>query len=172
MIAAFAAAAVLATGPAAAAAEEVPTRECGSRVESGRGPLSFAGPDSIQVGPISFWLLRRAERSLGPRDADGRYLVKSAVSVRAGRAVTLTVPERWRGRLGLLHARTREPVASVRLVPCPPATRAFSYDGRVGSVTGFNGGFSLTRTGCYPLDVRVEDGRAYRVRIAFGYPCR
>jgi hypothetical protein len=60
----------------------------------------------------------------------------------------------------------------VRIVPCPPGTRAFSYDGRVGPVTGFSGGFSMTRPGCYPLDVRVEGGRAYRVRVAFGYPCR
>ena len=31
---------------------------------------------------------------------------------------------------------------------------------------------ALTDRGCYPLDVRVEGGRTYRIRIAFGYPCR
>ena len=164
--------AAIAAGSAVAGGDEIPTRDCRTRVESGRAPLAFRGPDSIQVGPLSFWVLRRAAAGLGPRNQDGVFFVKSAVSMRAGRAVTISLPERFRHRISLAYTRPPEPTAAVRFVPCPPGTRAFSYDGRVGKVTGFNGGFSLTEPGCYPLDVRVEGGRTHRVRIAFGYPCR
>ena len=166
--------AVLAATAGPANAEEVPTRDCRGRIESGRGPLSFVQHRAIVVGPIAFsGLLDAAPRSsLGPWGDDGRIGRKSGVVVRAGRAVVLSVPERFRDRLFLHYTRGEAGTSEVRIVPCPPETRAFSYDGRVGPVTGFSGGFSMTRPGCYPVDVRVEGGRAYRVRIAFGYPCR
>ena len=94
------------------------------------------------------------------------------MSVRAGRAVIVSVPERFADRIGLAYARTPEPVATVRFEPCLPATRAFSYKGRVGPVTGFNGGFVLTKAGCYRVEVGVEGGRTHSVRVPFGYPCR
>ena len=172
-----AAAAVLAVLTATAGpanAEEVPTRDCRGRIESGRGPLSLVQHRAIVVGPIAFSGLLDAapRRALGPWGDDGRLGRKSGVVVRAGRAVVLSVPERYRDRLFLHYTRGEAGTSEVRFVPCPPGTRAFSYDGRVGPVTGFSGGFSMTKPGCYPLDVRVEGGRAYRVRIAFGYPCR
>jgi hypothetical protein len=159
---------------APAASEEIPTRDCRGRIESGRGPLSFVQEGAVVVGPIAFSGLLDAAtpRGLGPWGDEGRLGRKTGVSVRAGRAVVLSIPERYRDRLFLHYTRGESGTSSVRLEPCPPGTRAFSYDGRVGSVTGFSGGFSLTRRGCYPLDVRVEGGRSYRVRIAFGYPCR
>ncbi|MGZ8782949.1 MAG: hypothetical protein ACXWZB_05570 [Gaiellaceae bacterium] len=169
VVAAFAATA------APAANEELPARDCRSRIESGRGPLGFRTTGSVVVGPVAFAALPHAATpaGLGPRrEGDGRFFRKSAVLIRAGRPVVLSVPERFRNRLFLHYSRTDEGVPEVRLEPCPPGMRAFSYSGRVGKVTGFNGGFSLTHRGCYPLDVRVEGGRTYRVRIAFGYPCR
>jgi hypothetical protein len=173
-LAAAAVLAVLAATAGPANAEEVPTRDCRGRIESGRGPLSFVQHRAIVVGPIAFSGLLDAapRRALGPWGDDGRLGRKSGVVVRAGRAVVLSVPERYRERLFLHYTRGEAGTSEVRIVPCPPGTRAFSYDGRVGPVTGFSGGFSMTRPGCYPLDVRVEGGRAYRVRIAFGYPCR
>jgi hypothetical protein len=173
-LAAAAVLAVLAATAGPANAEEVPTRDCRGRIESGRGPLSFVQHRAVVVGPIAFSGLLDAapRRALGPWGDDGRLGRKSGVVVRAGRAVVLSVPERYRERLFLHYTRGEAGTSEVRIVPCPPGTRAFSYDGRVGPVTGFSGGFSMTRPGCYPLDVRVEGGRAYRVRIAFGYPCR
>ncbi len=173
LVAAFAAAAAAAS-VAAAQEEELPTRDCRGRIESGRGPLGFAQHRAVVVGPIAFSGLLDAapRRALGPWGNDGRLGRKSGVVVRAGRAVVLTVPERYRDRFFLHYTRGEAGTSVVRIVPCPPGTRAFSYDGTVGAVTGFSGGFSMTRPGCYPLDVLVEGGRTQRVRIAFGYPCR
>ena len=157
---------------AAAASEDPVVRDCRTRVESGRAPFAFRGRDDVVVGPVSFWLLRRAERGVGIRYPNGRFFVKTPVNVRAGSAVTVVVPERYRARIGLVRTTADEPAAVVRFVPCAPQQRAWSYPGRIGRVTGFNAGFFVSRRGCYPLDVRVEGGRTHRVRIAFGYPCR
>jgi hypothetical protein len=167
------AAAAAATGVAAAQDEEIPTRDCRGRIESGRGPLGFAQHRAVVVGPIAFSSLLDAapRRAIGPWGDDGRLGRKAGVVVRAGRPVVLSIPERYRNRLFLHYTREEQGTSSVRIVPCAPETRAFSYNGRVGPVTGFSGGFSMLRRGCYPLDVRVEGGRSYRVRIAFGYPC-
>lgn len=171
------AAALVAAMPAtsvAAAGEAIPTRDCRSRIEIGR-PLTFESrPLTVRVGPIIFTGLQRVatRRGLGRRAKDGRFSVKSAVVLRSRRPVILSVPKRFRNRLFLAYARGTDDASEVRLEPCPATTRAFSYRGRVGKVTGFNGGFSLTRRGCYPLVVRVVGGRSYRTRIAFGYPCR
>jgi hypothetical protein len=166
--------AALAATAAPAANEEIPTRDCRSRIESGTGPLAFPEVGSLFAGPVAFSALPHAatRAGLGPRAENGRFFRKSGVLIRAGRPVELSVPERYRSRLFLHYSRTDEGVSEVRLEPCPPGMRAFSYNGRVGNVTGLNGGFSLTHRGCYPLDVRVEGGRTHRIRIAFGYPCR
>ena len=163
--------AALAAASVAPAQEEVPTRDCRSRAESGRGPLSFAS-NGVVAGPLAFVGLPRVAAGLPPRSSDGRYFVKAAVTVRTGRAVTVSIPARFRDRIGLGYARTPAPVAAVRFEPCPPAMRAFSYDGRIGPVTGFAGGFVLTKAGCYRVEVHVEGGRTHDVRIPFGYPCR
>ncbi|MEO5575773.1 MAG: hypothetical protein ABIR67_07570 [Gaiellaceae bacterium] len=164
----------IAAASAAAADDEIPTRDCRSRIESGRGPLTFPTAGRVFAGTVALSGLTHAATpaGLGRRQADGRFWRKSALLVRSSRPVVLSVPARYRSRLFLDYARGSEGVAEVRFEPCPPAMRAFSYKGAVGAVTGFNGGFSLTHRGCYPLDVRVEGGRTHRVRIAFGYPCR
>ena len=174
LAAAAALVAAVAATAAPAADGPIPTRDCRSRIESGRGPLIFPAVGSLVVGPVAFAGLPRVAtpHGLGPRADDGRFHRKAAVLVRAGRPVLLSVPARYRHRLFLHYSRTDEGTSEVQLEPCPPATRAFSYEGRVGPVTGFNGGFSLTHRGCYPLDVRVAGGRTQRVRVAFGYPCR
>ena len=164
--------AALAAAGAAPAEDDVPTRDCRTRAESGRAPLPFKGANTIVAGPVAFSGLARAAAGLGPRGEDGRYSVKSPANVRAGRRVLIEIPARWRSRLQLRYAPGFIETSATRFVPCAPATRAFSYAGRVGAVTGFPGGFVLTAAGCYPLDVRVEGGRLYRIRIPFGYPCR
>jgi hypothetical protein len=170
-------AAAAVAGAAAADDPEIPTRDCRGRIESGRAPLVFNTTRSLVVGPIAFSGLHATKPAPLGRADNGRFGRKSAVLVRAGRPVVLSVPERYRQRLFVNYTRGTEQLgvggtSEARLVPCAPATRAFSYDGPVGRVTGFSGGFSVTRPGCYPLDVRVEGGRTFRARLALGYPCR
>jgi hypothetical protein len=171
LLAAVVVAASAATAATAAGGDPV-VRDCATRIESGRAPIPFRGPDAIEAGPISFWLLRRAAAGLGQRYPNGRFFVKTHISVRAGRSVTVSVPERFRARLGLVRTTGDEPAPVVRFVPCAPATPAWSYAGSIGRVTGFNSGFFVTQRGCYPLDVAVAGGRTQRLRVAFGYPCR
>ncbi len=167
--------AALAVTAAPASAEEIPTRACEARIEAGDAQLRFPGPrsGSVFAGPLAFsGLFAKTVAALGPRRENGRFFAKVGALVRAGKPVVLSVPARYRSRLFLHYSRTDlgEPV--VRIEPCPPSTRAFSYDGRVGPVTGFSGGFELTQAGCYPVDVRVVGGRTYRVRVPLGRPCR
>ena len=175
LAAAAAVLAAVAAGAAPASAEEIPTRACEARIEAGDAPLRFPASDSgsIFAGPLAFsGLFAKTVSALGPPRENGRYFAKVGALVRAGKPVVLSVPERYRSRLFLHYSRTDQGEPVVRIQPCPPSTRAFSYAGRVGPVTGFSGGFELTHPGCYPLDVRVVGGRAYRVRIPLGRPCR
>ena len=163
----------LAAGPDASAS--TPTRTCAQRIEAGGAPLPFPGPRSGRVlaGPLALsGLFPRTPSGLGPRHENGRFWLKVGALVRAGRPIVLSVPTRYRGTFFVNYAGsgTGEPV--VRIEPCPPSTPAFSYDGPVGPVTGFSGGFEVTRPGCYPLDVAVVGGRTYRVRLSLGRACR
>ena len=166
---------ILSVAAAPDATASTPTRTCEQRIEAGGAPLAFPSPRSGRVlaGPLAFsGLFPRTPARLGPRRENGRFSLKAGALVRAGRPVVLSVPGRYRGRLFLNYARssTGEPV--VRIQPCEPSTRAFSYDGPVGPVTGFSGGFEVTSPGCYPLLVDVVGGRSYRVRVSLGRPCR
>ena len=163
----------LAGGPDASAS--TPTRTCAQRIEAGGAPLPFppARSGRVLAGPLALsGFFPRTPAALGERHENGRFSVKVGALVRAGRPIVLSVPSRYRGTLFLHYASggTGEPV--VRIEPCPPSTPAFSYDGSVGPVTGFSGGFEVTRPGCYPLDVAVVEGRTYRVRLSLGRPCR
>jgi hypothetical protein len=157
------------------AAAPPPARTCAERIEAGGAPLRFPAPapNRLFAGPLALaGGFTGSPADLGPRGENGRYGTKAGALVRAGRPVVLSVPARYRGRLFTRYARAGEGEAAVRLEPCPPSTRAFSYDGVVGRVTGFSGGFEVTRPGCYPLDVRVAGGRSYRLRLSLGRPCR
>ena len=162
--------------PAEAVAPAPPVRTCEQRIEAGDGPIPFpaARSGSVFAGPLAFaGSFPRTPAALGPRGADGRYWVKVGALLRAGRPVVLSVPSRYRGVFVTHYDRDDDDgEATVRIEPCPPSTPAFSYDGRVGPVTAFSGGFGVSRAGCYPLDVRVVGGRSHRVRLALGRPCR
>lgn len=152
-----------------------PTRTCAQRIEAGGGPLPFPGPRSgrILAGPLAFsGFFPRTPAGLGPRHQNGRFFLKVGALVRAGRGIVLSVPSRHRGTVFVDYAPSGVGEAVVRIEPCPPATPAFSYDGPVGPVTGFSGGFEVTRPGCYALDVAVVGGRTYRVRLGLGRACR
>jgi hypothetical protein len=164
-----------AAGAADAAAASPPTRTCEQRIEAGGAPLRFPARRSGRVfaGPLALsGLFPRTPAGLGPRHENGRYSVKVGALVRTGRAVVLSVPAGYRGTLFLHYASPGSGEPVVRIEPCPPSTPAFSYDGPVGAVTGFSGGFEVTRPGCFPLDVAVVGGRSFRVRLSLGRPCR
>ncbi len=162
-------------GPADAAGAAVPVRTCQQRIEAGGAPIGFPRPsaNTVFAGPLAFsGHFPRSLAAFGPRGEDGRYWTKVGALVRAGRPVVLSVPARYRGVLFLHYARGGNGEQAIRIEPCPPRTPAFSYDGPVGPVTAFSGGFGVTRPGCYPLDVAVVGGRSYRVRLSLGRPCR
>ena len=175
------AAAVAVTGLALVAAttapadEPVPTRDCHSRADpSGPAPIRFATRNDLVVGPVSFTSLRLATSrgSLGPRGEDGRWFRKTGAKVLWGRPVTVSIPARAADRVALAYARGNTLTSAIRFEPCPPGTIRYG-GGRLRRVTMFNGGFSVVRPGCYPVEVRVE-GRAvpYRGRGPLGRPCR
>ena len=161
-------------GPTDASAA-VPTRSCAQRIEAGDAPLRFPTPRRGRVfaGPLALsGLLPTTPAGLGPRQENGRFSVKVGALVRAGRPVVLSVPSQYVGRFFTHYAMPGDGERVVRIEPCPALTPAFSYEGPVGPVTGFSGGFEVTRPGCYPLDVSVVGGRTYRVRLSLGRPCR
>jgi hypothetical protein len=167
--------AAVVAGGADATAAPVPVRTCEQRIEAGDAPLRFPARASgaVLAGPLALdGHFPRGRAGLGPRHENGRFSLKVGALLRAGSPVVLSVPVRYRSRLFLHYARAGDGGPVVRLEPCPPSTPAFSYDGRVGAVTGFSGGFEVTRPGCYPLDVRVVGGPSHRVRLPLGRPCR
>jgi hypothetical protein len=161
-------------GAADAKPPPVPTRTCEQRIEAGGAPLRFPAVRKGRVfaGPLALsGLFPTTPAGLGPRLENGRFSVKVGALVRAGGPVVLSVPAGHRGTLFLHYARGGTGESVVRIEPCLPSTPAFSYDGPVGPVTGFSGGFEVTKPGCYPLDVRVVGRQAHRVRLSLGRPC-
>ena len=172
-LAGLAAAAAAASGSTGAAG--VPVRTCAERIEAGDAPLAFPvpSPNRVLAGRLAFsGHFPRTRAALGPRHENGRFATKVGALVRAGAPVVLTVPRPHRTRLFLVYSRSGRGEPAVRIEPCPPSTRAFSYEGVVGPVTGFSGGFEVAEPGCYPLDVRHVGGRTYRVRLPLGRSCR
>jgi hypothetical protein len=168
-------AAVTALAPEVAASESG-VRPCRERVEGGR-PSEFARPGAVVVGRLSFAALERHAdpdvfaSAYNPRT--GLYQVKSGVGVRANRNVKLSIGPAQRSIAGLGYDRAhRSPMpgnaASVRFQPCPRRTPAFSYDGFVGGVTGFSGGFVLAEPACLVLEARVRGREPVRRAVSFG----
>jgi hypothetical protein len=171
----FAAAVVVAGGALAAAAaaapvgeEPVPTRDCRSRGDPSDGsPVRFARANDVVIGPVSLAGARVMASAVRlDRGDDGRFFAKVAAKVLWGRPVTVSVAEESRPALALRY--TRSLTSSIRLEPCPPGTLMFGGNGRLRRVTMFPGGLSLTRRGCYELEVQVERGRTYRRTISLG----
>lgn len=176
LIAILALAALAAAAPVAAA-EETGVRPCRERIEVGEPIREFAQPDGVVVGRLSFTGL---ERYADPKEFEGmynprqkHYSIKSGVGVRANRNVKLSIAPGQRAIAGLSYTsdrRTAEPGqgASVRFQPCPPRTRAFSYNGTVGKITAFSGGLALSEPACLVLEARVRGRDPVRRTISFG----
>jgi hypothetical protein len=166
VVAAGTALAVAAAAAAPADVAPVPTRDCSGRSEPTRGHLRFATANDVVIGPVSFTSLRlAASRRAGSPQPDGTILVKAAAKVLWGPPVRVSVVAADRARLSLEY--TREPSAVVRFVQCPPGMPMFNGL-RYLRVTGYSGGFSLRRRGCYTLEVQAEGRRAYRRAVSLG----
>lgn len=161
-------------GPAVA--DAAPARDCKTRGEGQRPIRSLVAPGDLQIGPVAFFGLARladpkAFAHFGPA-VHGRYLVKTPIKVRAGRVVSVSIDAADRSVAGLTfdsRADLRTGVPAVRFMACEKGERAFAYDGAVGPVTAFAGGFSLASPACVGVTVRVR-GRAapYRRVVPFG----
>jgi hypothetical protein len=152
-----------------------PLRDCAARAEGGRPLSTTPRSDDIVVGAIRFAGLRRiAIRREFKVNRSGRvYGVKSGALVPAGVRATLSIARSARDWAALDYApqvpgKPRRTVAAIRFQACSADQPAFSYDGPVGPVTGFPGGFRLERAGCVPLEVRVAGRPTERARIPFG----
>jgi hypothetical protein len=149
---------------AAPASDGVPLRPCGSRGDPSDGkPVRFVRPHDLVIGPLSFTGLGNGVRA-GGRDAEGRFFTKSGAKVLWGAGdVTVTSPTDGI----LVYARPNARTAMVKFQPCPPGT--ITYAGtKLRRVTGFPGGFSFAKRGCYPLTVQVASGRTYRGTVKLG----
>ena len=171
------AATVLALPAGAGVAQKPPPlRDCGSRAENGKGPPEATSrPGDVVVGPFAFAGLERVASRRGLEHYASRrgYEIKAGAGLLAGVRATLAIARSARGWAALSFAprRPAEPyrdVAAVRFAACAADEPAFSYDGPVGMVTGFAGGFVVKRRGCVPLEVRVTGRATVRARVPFG----
>jgi|GEM_PF-2925552 len=152
-----------------------PLRGCSDRAEAGRQQDTSPLPGQVVVGPFRFAGLARVEsrRALEIDRNGGVYGVKSGVVLPAGTRATLSIGRRARGWASLDYAphRPGEPRRlrdAIRFQACSADQPAFSYDGPVGPVTGFPGGFVLKRPGCVPLEARVPARPVVRATVRFG----
>lgn len=158
-------------------------RNCRSRVE---GPRLKAGPSDIQVGPITFYGLADAGQA-PPREFAGKRgrgpAWKAVTEVVASTQATLTISASDRDKVALIYDnfgaangdgyKLSAGSPAVRFEACPPDTPQFSGRHTVGPRTQFNGGFIVTRPGCYPVEVRAAGGDTgtSRAVIGFGRQC-
>ena len=174
-------------GPAGAAAPDTrarpPLREAAAAARlrrPRRGPASRSTTaPRARPGRRRPAAVRRASRGeasrarvRGATAAGDVYRVKAGVGVPAGVRATLSIARSARGWAALNYAprvpgkpRPRSS-AAVRFEACAADHPAFSYDGPVGPITGFSGGFDLKRPGCVPLEVRVAGRPTVRARVA------
>ncbi len=156
-------------------AKAPPLRGCADHVEGGKPSDTAPTPGELAIGPLRFAGLAReaSRRVFAVNRAGDVYRVKAGVGVPAGMRATLTIGRSARRWAALSYAPRvpGEPPregAAVRFQACAADHPAFSYDGPVGPITGFSGGFVLKRPGCLPLEVRVAGQPVVRARVPFG----
>lgn len=165
------------TGGAAAgvhAVGPVPVRLCSDRGE-GKAPITrFSTPSDVIAGRVAFRSLRtfssrtKLLKSALGTGKDRVYFVKAAAIVRTGAPVAISIVPRDRHLAALTFVRGTGSVGLglgypiERLEPCAPGTKAFAYKGKVGPLTGFPGGFVVTRPAC--VTIVVTSGKATPIR--------
>lgn len=115
--------------------------------------------DAISAPPAE---LARGARIRG--SAPWTHFSKRGIVIRSGKVATITVPPRWRRRVGIVWGNNGHGVfSSIRIARC-------GSDGRRGHA--YAGGFYLRRpSGCVPLVFGV-DGRGRTLWFGIGERCR
>lgn len=140
-------------------------------------PAGWARTHAVSAGPLTLFFFQPISR-LRPKlfapVRRGHYRpIKVLAVVRAGRAVTLSVPAAERGRLSLLYApganrfrpamRVRDGMTAVRFEPCA---------GDSEPETQFGGGFVVAGARCASLQVSVEgEPGPLPLSVPFGRGC-
>jgi hypothetical protein len=101
------------------------------------------------------------------------YFVRAGAVVRTGAPVTISITRGDRAVAALVFVRgpgvglkTGYPVE--RLEPCPPATKASAYKGKVGALTSFPGGFVVKRPACVAIVVTSPGRKPLRRVVSLG----
>jgi hypothetical protein len=106
-------------------------------------------------------------------DAFNRQGYKVPVTLPEGMTATLVVPERLRGRVGLVFSRrAQDAVLSAGMRGSDPAVRFVACEsaGRPGR-SGWPGGFVVDRPRCATVILRVAGEVAQRQRVPLGRRC-
>jgi hypothetical protein len=163
---------MLATLAATAAllASAAAVRDCSTRAEGGEQPTETSRDGDVVLGPLAFTGLTHVASAGGIARSRSRrgYVVKAGALARADARVTLAIGASARDWAWLVYAPGSAETHAVRFRACPFEEPAFSYDGPVGIVTGFPGGFRVTRPGCVPLELRRPGRATLRKRVPFG----
>jgi hypothetical protein len=102
------------------------------------------------------------QQVIATRQSPWRYWRKAGLVVRVGRAVTITVPPRWRARAAIVWGNSGGPFETLRIAACA---------GGPHSGNAYAGGFYLrSPSACVPLTFTV-DGRSTTVRFGIGTHC-
>jgi hypothetical protein len=161
---------------APAAAAPVPKRDCRSRGEGTRPVTRLVSPGDLQIGPVAFLGLARVanpgtfEKYRSGRD--DRFLLKTPLKVRAGRVVTVSVRPLGSAAVGLTFVQDvplDTGVPAVKFFACDKDERSFFGNRKVGPVTVFPGGFTLSEPQCTVVRVRVRGHLfVYSRLVSFG----
>lgn len=130
------------------------------------------GPRDVTAGPMAFVGVRN---SAGRRpDAFGRHGYKVPVTLAAGQRATLSVPPRWRGKVGLVFTQAAQRRAWEQGVRGAPRAVRFTAcdDPDASARSGWPGGFVVDRPRCPTLVVRVVGQPGFeRARLPLGRRC-
>jgi hypothetical protein len=161
---------LLATGAAASAALAAPaavhrTVPCDESIDTTPFPyLGNSQPqqryrsvlNAVSVPPAYL------QQLIPTKQSPWRYWRKAGLVVRAGRAVTITVPPGWRTHAAIVWGNNGGPFESLRIAACACSPH---------SGNAYAGGFYLrSRSACLPLTFTV-DGRSTTVRFGIGRRC-
>jgi hypothetical protein len=136
-------------------------------ISQGSHPSSDRQATRLVLGRV--WLPKPSTViDLSPVRAGEDRFGKYGLEVRAGRAIVLEVPRRWRRTYSLSFGSAS---ASVRRVADGAAVvTVHACAGLLGPWNRYPGGYELRRGACVPLVVRVG-ARSQRIRLSVGRHC-
>ncbi|HEX2162289.1 MAG TPA: hypothetical protein VHF88_10775 [Thermoleophilaceae bacterium] len=151
--------------PATAAMTDVPCEPYGV----GTGDVT---PRDISIGPLT--LIGGRNSASRRRNAFGGHGYKIPATLLAGKQATLSVPPRWRGKVGLIYTQADQRRAWERGVRGAPRAVRFTAcaSSEPGARSGWPGGIVVDRPRCATLVVRVAgELDEFRARVPLGRRC-